>query len=103
MIEQAPHQRPCFAGIASCEQRGGFYPAIEHAGFVGWAECYLPDVLQGNAGIGGKSNRCLLRVGPALPEVIAGSQERPRVAWCGCPYARLSPTPVIGQLIDGLD
>src|SRR4029077_11891585 len=102
MIEQASHQRPGFAGIASFKQRSGFHAAVEHVRLVARAECYLPNILQGDSGIGGKSNGCLLRVGPALPEVVSGSQEGAPITLCGCPYATVSSAAVIGHRIHAL-
>ena len=82
------------------EKRGRFYAAIEHVGFLGPAGRYLPDVLQGDARIGGKSNGGLLRIGPALPEIVAGSQEGAPVTRRRSPYAVLAPAAIIGHRVN---
>src|SRR2546425_3037602 len=100
MIEQATHQRPGFAGVAGFEERRRFDSAIEDSGFLGPAEGDLPDILQGDAGIGRKSNGSLLRIGPALAEVIAGSQESAPITLRGSPYAVLAAATIIGHRIN---
>ena len=94
MVEETTHQRPGFARIAGFEKRGRFYATIEDVGLLGPAERYLPDVLQGDAGIGRKSNGSLLRIGPTLSEIIAGSQECPPIILRRCPDAVLAPAVV---------
>src|SRR5260370_27947749 len=97
MIEQPSHERPGFTRVAGFEKRGRLYAAIEDAGFVGTAECDLPDVLQGNTGIRRKTNGGLLRIGPTLSEVIAGSQQGSPIALSGGPYAVLTAARVKGH------
>lgn len=74
MVEQTRTSDHVSPRVAGFEKRGRLHAAIKHVRFLGSAEHYLPDVLQGNAGIGGKSNGCLLRISPALPEIVAGSK-----------------------------
>src|SRR4029077_17155785 len=74
MIEQPTRKRPGFAGIAGFEKRGRLYAAIEPVRLFGPTDGDLPNVLQGNAGIRGKPNRGLLRIGPALAEILAHSR-----------------------------
>src|SRR5258708_38043800 len=90
MIEQPSHARPGFTRVAGFERRGRLYAAIEDAGFVGTAECDLPDVLQGNTGIRRKTNGGLLRIGATLSDVIAGSQQGSPIVLSEGPYAVLT-------------
>src|SRR5260370_16780201 len=97
MIEQPSHERPGFTRVAGFEKRGRLYAAIEDAGFVGTAECDLPDVLQGNTGIRRKTNGGLLRIGPTLSEVIAGSQQGSPIPLRRGPYPVLPPAGANGS------
>src|SRR4029077_2066470 len=58
------------------------------------------DVLQGNAGIGGKSDGCLLRIGPALAEIVARSQHGAPVTRRRSPDSVLAPAGVVGHRVD---
>src|ERR1700730_579036 len=100
MIEQTTHERPCLACVAGFEKRGGFYATIQNVGLLGPAKRYLPDVLQGNARIGGKSNGGLLRIGPALSEVVAAAQEGTPITLRRSPYAVLAGAALVGHRVN---
>src|SRR5579863_1756468 len=100
MIEETTHQRPGLPGVAGLEQRSWFYATIENIGLFGPAQCDLPDVLQGKAGVGGKSNGSLLGIGPTLSEIVAGSQKGAPITLRGRPDAMLAIPSVVGHGVD---
>src|SRR5258708_28752221 len=100
MIEQPTRKRPGFAGIAGFEKRGRLYAAIEQVRLFGPTDSDLPDVLQGNAGVGGKPNRGLLRIGPALAEIVARSQEGSPITRRRSPYTVLASAVVVGHSVN---
>src|SRR6266581_3032939 len=100
MIEQPTQKRPGFACVAGFEKRGRLYAAIEYVRLFGPTERDLPNVLQGNPGIGRKSNRGLLRIGPALAEIVARSQEGSPVTRRRSPYTVLASAVVVGHSVN---
>ncbi len=100
MIEQPTQKRPGFACVAGFEKRGRLYAAIEYVRLFGPTERDLPNVLQGNPGIGRKSNGGLLRIGPALAEIVARSQEGSPITRRRSPYAVAASAVVEGHSVN---
>src|SRR5246127_2533177 len=100
MLEETAHQRPCFSRVAAFKKCGRLYAAIKNVRFLGPARGDLPDILQRDARLGGKSNRRLPGIGPAFSEIIAGTEQRPPVALRRSPYAIPSAACVISHGVD---
>src|SRR5579864_5362940 len=100
MVEQAAHQRPCFPRIAAFKQRGRLNSTMHNVRFLGPSRRNLPDILRGDAGIGGKSNRRLPGIGPALSEVVTGAQQRSPVTLRRRPYPMPSAARVIRHRVN---
>src|ERR1700746_2603139 len=90
MIKEATHQRPRFPRVPRFKERSRFHTAVQHIWLVARAKLDLPDILQRHARIRGESHRGLLRIGPAFPEVVAGSQHRAPIIGGRGPDAALS-------------
>src|SRR5580704_17980481 len=102
MVEQASYERPAFAGITAFEKPCRLYPAVQNIRVFGAAECDLPDVLQGNAGVRRKPNGRLLRIGPTLPEIVAGSQQSTPVVLRRSPNPVPSHAAIVGHRINAM-
>src|SRR5215813_12009967 len=101
MIKQSTHQRPCFSGVARFEQSCWLDATVKLVWFTLSANTNLPDIFQRNAAFRGKLYIRLERIGPALPEIVAGAQHcTPHRAASGRPQPMAPLTPVIRHRVN---